>query len=221
LRRVSQVNGRDTGERRQREQTMHEYQRHAELARAKLAESEHRLEAMAKRVEEAEAKLADVERRLTESTQQAEEYKSLLQRVQADFINYKRRTEQEKSEQSKFANSMLILKLLPTLDDLERASETVRADLAGLNWVQGVLLIGRKLRAALEEEGLEKIEAQDAEFDPRLHEAVIYEGGTGGETDRVVAVLQNGYKLHDKVIRPAVVKVAGHGSVAAEDASAQ
>lgn len=158
--------------------------------------------------------LVEIEAKLQQALQQAEEYKNLAQRVQADFVNYKRRTEQERAEQAKFATSMLIVKLLPSLDDLERAADTVSAELAGLDWVQGVLLIARKLRAVVEEEGLTKIEALNAEFDPRLHEAVVFEEGKGDDKDRVVAVLQNGYKLHDKVIKQAIVKVAGRqGSI--------
>ncbi len=193
---------------------MQQYERLAAEAQQKLTEVESRLQ-------ETETRLQETENRLQEETRRAQEHLELLQRVQADFINFKRRVEQERAEQAKFANSMLILKILPILDDLERAAETVQADLAGLNWVQGVLLIGRKLRAVLEEEGLTKIEAQDAEFDPRLHEAVIYDHESGGEKDRVVAVLQNGYKLHDRVIRPAIVKVAGRRSVPSVDTPAE
>jgi molecular chaperone GrpE len=161
-----------------------------------------------------EAGLTETENKLQQALQQAEEYKNLLQRVQADFVNYKRRVEQERAEQSKFASSMLIVKLLPSLDDLERAADTVSAELAGLDWVQGVLLIARKLRTVVEEEGLTKIEALNEEFDPRLHEAVVFEEGKGDDKDRVVAVLQNGYKLHDRVIKPAIVNVAGRqGSI--------
>ena len=165
--------------------------------------------ALAEQLAETEAKLAEVKAQL-------EEYRNLLQRVQADFVNYKRRVEQERADQAKFASSMLILKLLPALDDMERAADTVSAELAGLDWVQGMLMIARKIRSVIEEEGLTKIEALNAEFDPRLHEAVIFEEGTGDDKDRVVAVLQNGYKLHDKVIKPAIVKVAGRRTIPAE-----
>ncbi|MGQ9675244.1 MAG: nucleotide exchange factor GrpE [Chloroflexota bacterium] len=204
----------DKSERRKGKRNMRHHEQSVGEAQEKLAELEARLQ-------EAESRLQETEERLKEETRRADEHRDLLQRVQADFINYKRRTEQERAEQVKFANSMLILKILPILDDFERAAETVQADLAGLNWVQGVTLIGRKLRAALEEEGLSRIDALGAEFDPRYHEAVVYEEAPGDEKDRVVAVLQNGYKLHDKVIRPAIVKVAGRRGVKAEDAPRQ
>lgn len=168
-------------------------------------------EALAAGMEENLEKLLETERNRAEAEhQRAEEYRRDLQRVQADFINYKRRVEQEKAEHTKFANGMLILKLLPVLDDLERAVDTVRPELAGLNWVQGIMLIERKLRNILEAEGLSQIQALGADFDPRVHEAVIYQEGSEGDEGKVVSVLQQGYKLHDKVIRPAMVKVSGH-----------
>lgn len=159
--------------------------------------------------------------RAEEEKKKAEQYLKDLQRERAEFINYKRRSGIEKAEQGKFANSMLILKLLPVLDDLQRAIDSVGPELAGLNWVQGITLIARKLRAVLEAEGLTEIAAYGAAFDPNLHEAVLHEE-VGAESDgKVVAVLQPGYKLHDRVIRPAMVTVgrapAGH-RVASEEA---
>ncbi len=146
-------------------------------------------------------------RQLEEERKRAEAYLKDLQRERAEFINYKRRTEQEKVEQAKFANSMLILKLLPVLDDLERAVDSVGPELAGLNWVQGVVMIARKLRSTLEAEGLTQIQAYGAEFDPSMHEAVLHEEAAPELDGKVVGVLQQGYKLHDRVIRPAMVKV--------------
>ncbi|MCL4459675.1 MAG: nucleotide exchange factor GrpE [Chloroflexi bacterium] len=158
---------------------------------------------------ESEDALTRLSNQLVEERKRADEYLRDMQRIQADFINYKRRAEQEKEEQRKFANAMLILRILPVLDDLERAVETVSAQLAGLHWVQGIFLIERKLRKILEEEGLTKIEALGQTFDPRFHEAIIYEETDEHEEGKVIAVLQNGYMMHNRVIRPAVVKVAG------------
>lgn len=142
-----------------------------------------------------------------EERKKAEAYLRDLQRERAEFINYKRRTEQEKVEQAKFANSMLILKLLPVLDDLERAVDSVGPELAGLNWVQGVVMIARKLRSTLEAEGLTQMQAFGADFDPTMHEAVVHEETSPEMDGKVVGVLQQGYKLNDRVIRPAMVKV--------------
>lgn len=147
---------------------------------------------------------------LDEERQRAESYYSSWQRAAADFANYRRRTEQERSESVKFANAMLILNILPVLDDLERALNSVSAELAGLTWIDGIHLIYRKLQAVLEAQGLKAIEAVGQPFDPNYHEAVMH---GPGEEGKVVAELQRGYMLHDRVIRPALVKV-GSGETA-------
>lgn len=135
------------------------------------------------------------------------------QRAQADFINYKRRTEQERAEATKFANAMLILNLLPVLDDLERALDNTPTQLAGLSWVEGIRLIYRKFRSVLEAQGLAEIKAVGEAFDPALHEAVLYEEGEEG---KVIGELQRGYRLHDRVLRPSLVRV-GKGKGTKED----
>jgi len=136
------------------------------------------------------------------------------QRAQADFLNLKRRTEQEKEETVKFANTMLILNLLSVTDDLERALNSVPTRMAGLTWVDGVRLIYRKLQAILESQGLQEIKALGEPFDPCCHEAVMQ---CEGEEGRVLEEVQRGYRLHDRVIRPAMVAVGiGEGKVSEE-----
>jgi molecular chaperone GrpE len=157
--------------------------------------------------------LAELNKRLEETNKRNEEYLALAQRVQADFLNYKRRVEQEREEQARQSQARLMLRLLPVLDDLERAMDSVRADLAGLHWVQGIVQINRKLHNVLESEGLERIDSVGQEFDPRQHEAVVHEESSPDQAGKVLAVLQSGYKLNGKVIRPAMVKV-GRGSPA-------
>ncbi len=162
---------------------------------------------------QAEPELAEIEdieslkKALAEEKAKAEDYLANWQRAQADFINYKRRSEQEKEEISKFANSTLMLSLLLILDDLERAFASVPPKLAKLNWVDGVRLIERKLRAILEAQGLSQIKVIGEPFDPNLHEAVMHGKGKEGI---VIDELQKGYKLHDRVIRPAMV-IVGNG----------
>jgi molecular chaperone GrpE len=137
----------------------------------------------------------------------AEEYLAGWQRTQADFINYKRRTEREKEEISKFANTILILSLLPIIDDLERALTSIPPRLAKFSWVDGIRLIERKLQTSLEAQGLSQIKALGEPFDPNLHEA-MRQGK--GEEGIVTEEIQKGYKLHDRVIRPSKV-VVGSG----------
>ncbi len=144
---------------------------------------------------------------LAEEKKKAEDYLANWQRAQADFINYKRRSEQERKEISKFANSLLMLNLLPILDDLERALASIPPKLAKLSWVDGVRLIDRKLWASLETQGLSQIKAQGEPFDPKFHEAAMHSKGKEGI---VIEELQKGYKLHDRIIRPAMV-IVGNG----------
>ena len=144
---------------------------------------------------------------LSETKQKAEDYLDSWKRAQADFINYKRRTEEERLEIGKYANTQLILSLLPILDDVERAFESITPRLAKTDWVAGIRLIERKLRTTLEAQGLSPIKAVGETFDPNLHEAVMHNKGEDG---KVVQEIQKGYKLHDKVIRPSKVAV-GNG----------
>ena len=144
---------------------------------------------------------------LDEERQKAQSFMASWQRAAADFQNYKRRVEEERSETARFASAALIINLLPMIDDLERALKNVDTHLAGLTWVDGIRLIHRKFQAVLEMTGVQEIEADGETFDPSQHEAVSQ---GPGEENKVIAVVQKGYKLGDRVIRPAMV-VVGHG----------
>lgn len=146
--------------------------------------------------------------RLEEERQRAESHYASWQRAAADFANFKRRTEQERSEAAKFATSMLILHLLPVVDDMERALGNLPRELAGLTWIDGIELIYRKLQAVLEAQGLAPIEAVGHPFDPNQHEAVLR---APGPEEQVLSELQKGYALHGRVIRPSLVTVGTGG----------
>ena len=167
-------------------------------------------EGLTSEIEQEVAEAEDIEalkQAQAEEKEKAESYLANWQRAQADFINYKRRSEQEKGEISKFANTLLVLNLLPILDDLERAFTSIPPRLDKLSWVDGIRIIERKLRAILEAQGLSQIKALGEPFDPNLHEAAMHGKGKEGI---VMEELQKGYKLHDRVIRPAMV-VVGNG----------
>ncbi len=153
--------------------------------------------------------IGELKQALAKEKEKAESYLANWQRAQADFINYKRRSEQEREEISKFANSALILNLLPVLDDLERAFAAIPPNLAKRSWVEGVRLIEHKLQASLETQGLSLIKAVGEPFDPRLHEAIRQDKGKEGI---VIEEVQKGYKFRDRVIRPSKV-VVGNGEV--------
>jgi len=144
---------------------------------------------------------------LAETQAKAETNLAGWQRAQADFINYKRRSEQEREELAQLANSVLILSLLPVLDDFERAFVSIPPKLEKMSWMDGIKLVERKLWASLEAQGLSPIKALGEPFDPNLHEAVRQDKGKEGI---VIEEVQKGYKLYDRVIRPAMV-VVGNG----------
>lgn len=156
-----------------------------------------------------------LEEALAEAREKAETYLANWQRAQADFVNYKRRSEQEREEIGKFANTRLVLSILPVLDDLERAFDSITPQSVEPDWVEGMKLIDRKLRATLEAQGLSRITTLGEPFDPNLHEAV---GNARGKEGIVAQELQKGYKLHDRVIRPATVMV-GNGEIDEESES--
>lgn len=128
------------------------------------------------------------------------------QRAQADLANFRRRVEQEREDLLKGAEAGLLLHILPVLDDLERALVVVPPDLRGHVWVDGILLIERKMRDVLDLHGLTAIDAVGEAFDPHLHEAVLSDGEPG-EATMVTGELRRGYRLHDRVLRPTLVKV--------------
>ena len=157
--------------------------------------------------EPVEAEPETLEAQLDKARAEAQRYLANWQRSEADFSNYKRRMEQERGEAHRMANAALIINVLPVLDDLERALASLDFSLAGLTWFDGIRLIYRKLLLVLENAGVRQIEAEGQPFDPRFHEAVMHGPGPEG---KVVAEVQRGYKLHDRVLRPAMV-VVGKG----------
>jgi len=154
-----------------------------------------------------EEALEDLKKALAEEREQSQIRLANWQRARADFINYKRRAEQEKNEINQFSNSVIIANLLPVLDDLERAFASIPPDVGQLPWVEGIKLVNRKLRATLEAQGLSPINALGEAFDPYVHEAVRQDKGKEGI---VTEEMQKGYKFRDKVIRPSKV-VVGNG----------
>jgi molecular chaperone GrpE len=158
---------------------------------------------LAERIEQLEERIADAERR-------ADQHLASWQRAAADLANFRRRTESERADFAQFSNVLLIGKLLSVLDDFDRALDNVPAELRGQPWIEGVRLVERKLRSVLEAEGLEPVPAAGVEFDPNIHEAVVHEETSDHPDNHVIAELQRGYRLRDRVIRPALVKVANN-----------
>lgn len=151
----------------------------------------------------------EVQQELHEAQQKAEEYLDLLRRTQADFINFRRRMSQEQAEVRTTAQIALLNQLLPVLDDFERALEATPEDLAQHPWVQGLLLVARRLTTQLDQLGVRQVGAPGEPFDPRLHEAVTLAERADVPEGTIVQVMRSGYMLGDRIIRPAQVVVAG------------
>ena len=139
--------------------------------------------------------------------QRAEELTNDLKRMAADFANYRKRNEAERTEFAKFAKADLISKILDVLDGFDRALVTIPDELKGTPWVEGMWLLERKLRGILEAEGLRPVESLGLPFDPYQHEAVAHIPSDQPE-GTVIEEHQKAYRLHDKVIRPALVTVS-------------
>lgn len=145
---------------------------------------------------------------LKEKAIKADEYFDKLLRLQADFENYKKRLDREKVDFIKYANEGLIVGLLNILDDFDRAVESARNSNDSKTLLEGVEMIKRHFQEALEERGLTEIDPKGQPFDPQKHEAVMHIETDEYPENTVVEVLRKGYGLNDKILRPAVVKVA-------------
>jgi molecular chaperone GrpE len=156
---------------------------------------------------EAHGAVADAEPEAPPTPAKVEELTNDLKRMTADFANYRKRNESERTEFAKFAKAELIARLLDVLDGYDRALATVPDELKGQPWVEGMWLVERKLRSILDAEGLEPIDSLGTPFDPYMHQAVAYVESDAPE-GTVIEEHQKAYRLHDRVIRPALVTVA-------------
>lgn len=156
-----------------------------------------------------EAEVEQIEDQLTEEEVKdntaEEELRQSLLRLQADFSNYRKRTDREREQRVQMANEDLVMSLLPLLDDFDRAMASGDPD---NEFVKGIGLIVESFKQILKKEGLDVIESDDCAFDPNLHHAVMVEKKEGVKSNTVIETLQKGYRLKDKVIRCAMVKVS-------------
>jgi molecular chaperone GrpE len=165
--------------------------------------------------------LADIEElrgELEETKRQADEYLVALQRERAEFLNFKRRTAEERERDLGLAGEDLIRKVLAVADDFDRAIDARPESIAEEAWFEGVAAIDRKLRALLESEGVSTISAEPGTtFDPHEHDAIANVPGTGRPEGEIVEQVRRGYRLRDRVLRPALVAVAA-GDAGSADA---
>ena len=145
----------------------------------------------------------------TETLQaERDQLKSALQRAQADLVNYRTRAEAERNDLLKYANNRLLARFLPILDELSMALDQAPKSGTPESLVEGFRLISRKLHSLLDLEGVKQIEAQGKYFDPSEHEALAQQESTDCEDGQILIVVRQGYKLHERVLRPAQVIVA-------------
>ena len=131
------------------------------------------------------------------------------QRARAEFANYKRRIEAERAELTVSAGAEALKRVLPAVDDFERAMQTLPDDLKDNPWISGVLMVQRKLNAALEQSGITPLVINPGDaFDPNVHEAITHEDSDQFDSEQIIGEVQRGYKLGDRVLRPAMVRVA-------------
>jgi molecular chaperone GrpE len=164
-------------------------------------------------VEPQEQKQEAAEERLQALQAELNESKERHLRLAADFENFKKRARQEQLETVQYATAALAERLLPVLDDFHRVMEHVPEGIDP-NWLKGVQLTLQKLDEVLASVGVEPIETVGQRFDPKLHEAIGSEESDDHPEDTVVSELRRGYKLHDRVLRPALVKVSRRSATA-------
>lgn len=157
-----------------------------------------------------ENNLETLQAELEQVRAQASEYLDGWQRARAEFANYKKRVDLEREELRRSGNDALLLKLLPVVDDFERAFQTLPEGFAGSSWMDGITMILRKLQSVLESENVTPIQATGQPFDPQWHQAILHEETTEHPDGYVSQEMQRGYRLGDRVLRPSMVKVASN-----------
>lgn len=152
-----------------------------------------------------EERLDEIKQQLTAVTEEKDKYLNKLKRLKADFVNYRNRAKREKQQIETKTKMEFINSILPVIDNFERALRSVDED---SEFLSGVKMIHKQLIDVLKKEGLEFIETEGEEFDPAYHEAVMQVEAEDVESGYIVEEIQRGYMMEDKVVRPAMVKVA-------------
>jgi len=178
-------------------------------------------EAIAEEVEAPELpdELVTLRQELEQTKAKEAEYLDGWQRARAELANARKRFQREQEQAYANATAQVLTRLLPTVDDLERAFNTLPHNLSGLTWIGGILLIQRKLELLLEQEGAVPIEAVGQAFDPFAHEAVTHEPSDTVPEGHVISELQKGYKMGDRILRPTLARVSSGPALQPETVS--
>ncbi|HEX6034674.1 MAG TPA: nucleotide exchange factor GrpE [Anaerolineales bacterium] len=170
-----------------------------------LEENQAEAVATSENAEQLSTEVDALKKQLAEAESKTSEYRDSWLRSQAEFQNYRKRIERDNELTYISLKGDIVKRILPVLDDLERALQN---RVPGDAWASGIELIARKFQNILESEGVKKIEAVGLEFDPNFHEAVSHEPADSVQSGHVIGVVQNGYMIGERVIRPALVRVA-------------
>ncbi|MFN2186594.1 MAG: nucleotide exchange factor GrpE [Anaerolineae bacterium] len=164
--------------------------------------------ASAKEGEAAAAALEALQKELDEARAKEAEYLDGWQRARAELANARKRFQKEQQQSYANAKADVLVRLLPIVDDFERAFDTLPEDLSGQPWIEGIRLIQQKAQGLLAQEGVEPIDAVGQEFDPFRHQAVTHEPSGEVPAGEVIAEMQRGYRMGDRVLRPSMVRVS-------------
>lgn len=159
-------------------------------------------------IEVSTAELSQIKHECDKAKKEADHNLDGWQRERAEFSNYKKRIERDQAMQTQAITGSIIKKYLVVLDDIERALKNRPQQGDGAAWADGIELIQRKLVSILDAEGIERINQNKVAFDPKMHEAISSEENPDFESGEIIEVVQQGYKLGDRILRPAMVRVA-------------
>ena len=159
-------------------------------------------------VQESSQEISALQEQLAQEKKKTDEYLDNWRRTAAEFQNFKRRAEKDKADHAQYANQRLLKRVLDVLDSFDAGFKAVPEAYQREPWVEGMRAVERQLLQILEQEGVTPIDAKGKEFDPNFHEAMFYEPSPGADEGEILAELQRGYMLHDRVLRPTRVKVA-------------
>lgn len=194
---------------------------HTEDLAQKAATGEAEAEPQTGRIAQLEQQLTELEQKLAKESEQATEYMNRYQRIQADFVNFKRRAQQEQEQRDALVAAQVISLFLPALDSFERAFATLPPSLLGYSWIDGISLVLMEMRHALQVQGVQQIEVDAGQaFDPLRHESIGEVESNEYPEGHIAVVLQSGYEVQGRTLRPTLVQLAQRPAAAAAAAAA-
>lgn len=183
-----------------------------EVVEAEIIEEENQEESKLDQLDElgdsVQEDITDLKKELEEIRLKSEEYLEGWQRARAEFANFRKRVDRDREQTHRLAAGNVIRSFLEVIDDLERALKNRPAEGEGAVWAGGIELIYRKFLRALESQGVVPMQVEGETFDPNLHEAITHEESPDHESGEIIEVVQTGYMIGDRVLRPALVRVA-------------